>query len=203
MRTNFFRAQHHTFGHGCTPVWRTHLSIHSDNHNSSGTRTTSRVQHDPPLSSLWQFHNYHLHTLHRRHTSHLHTRNRHLCANYSMWVVPVPWYQKIERSTDKGKAEEGDNFPLGRLKREPVRTHLVCDVQRRRSTHDHVDPCAHMRLSAMRQGYQLQDRRRGSISTVGTRRCGRDHLQVWVCRRCSLNCNYSPQKILTMGNDTS
>jgi hypothetical protein len=36
------RARHHIFaGHECTRVRRTHLSIHSDNHNSSGTCPTS------------------------------------------------------------------------------------------------------------------------------------------------------------------
>ena len=76
------RSRRYTFGHECSRVRRTHLSIHSDNHNNSGIRTTGRVQHVSPSSSLWQLHSHRiLHTLQHRHTSHLHTRNRHLCAS--------------------------------------------------------------------------------------------------------------------------
>ena len=49
----------------------------------------------------------------------------------------------------------------------PNAAHLVCDVQRRRSTHVLCGSLRRMPLRAMRQGYRLQDRRRGSAGTYG------------------------------------
>jgi hypothetical protein len=43
------------------PHSENHFSIHSDNHNSHGACTTSRVQHTPPSFSLWQHHHHHHH----------------------------------------------------------------------------------------------------------------------------------------------
>jgi hypothetical protein len=104
---------------------------------------------------------------------------------------------ETEKSTDKGKAKEDDKFLLGRSKRELVRAHLICDVQGRRSTYDHVDPCtACARDTDCKAVVSSGFHQYGGYSTPVDAVFG-----CVACRSRSLNCNYSLQQMLTMGND--
>ena len=137
---------------------------------------TSRVQHDPrPLPVQLHHHHHHHHhrvphRLQHRHTSHLHTKPSPIRKPYrSTWAIPAPWSLKKQRGQrTRSKSQRDDKFsPSVARSGSPNAAHLVCDVQRRRSTHVLCGSLRRMRLRAMRQGYRLQDRRRGSAGTYG------------------------------------
>ena len=138
------------FGEPITPSIATTITI---------VANTTRPR---PLSVQLHYYHHHqvLHRLQRRHPSHLHTRNRHRCAK--PYTVPAPWSLKNQRG-ERTKVKEDDKFPPSVARSgSPKAPHLVCDAQRRKSTHVPCGSLRRMLLKAMRQGCH----RRGSISTV-------------------------------------
>ena len=79
--------------------------------------------------------------------------------------------KEMESSMDKGKAKEDDIFPFARSLEAGARTRP--SRMRCLKAKIYTWPCGslrRMRLRAMRQGYRMQDRCRGSINTAGIRR---------------------------------
>ena len=85
---------------------RTYLSLHGDNDDSrsTSTGTSSRVQHGPPSTSLWQLYNVHWisHTLQSRLACYIHARNRHMSGPGAV----VAKESEREREQNKGKGRE-------------------------------------------------------------------------------------------------
>ena len=108
--------RHHTFGYECTRVRRTHwhLAIHSDNHNNSGTCTTSRgptrpalvfslatpQPSSPDLPYITASPQYTLES-----ASHAQAIPLHVDSSGAIVT------EETKRPTDKGKAKEDDKFP--------------------------------------------------------------------------------------------
>ena len=130
------------------------LCIHNDNHNNSGTHTTTRVQHALSSSSLWKLQppppnppyattlppaNYTLETVTYAQAIPLHVGG-------SGVVVTEESEREKERERTRAKAEQTppptNKFILLRCpKREPVCAYFVHNVQGRGSGHDDADPC--------------------------------------------------------------
>jgi len=98
------------------------------------TPSGSRVQNDPPSTTLWELNNYNfiLHPLQCRPTSHLHARNRHLGASHTApcWAVQMPSLPKNQKQSekkDKGKSKENGSHQqvLPPLLQVRARTHLL------------------------------------------------------------------------------
>jgi hypothetical protein len=202
-----FGARHDTLRHECTRVWRTHLSIHSDNHNSSSTRsthtTTSRVQHQPSPTTLWKLDNYHwiLYTLQPCYACHLHARNCRLCASHPS---PRGWFRcrncyRNRVGNAQGQSERKQKKTPHHLP--PTHSSLIARSGSPYAPISYAtlkDEGLHttMRIPAPHaiegcQGYRLQGCLRGSISTAGIRHRGRGRLRVWVCRCRSRSLNYN------------